>query len=1187
MKSPNRCYLPLHRLFAVMSLYCLMQGSLRAEVDLDGNGLGDVWERRYQVSGLLPDDDDDGDGRSNLEENRAGTDPLDSAALLQFESAELNDQNLELSWLSEKGKRYLVQLTKNFVNWEDAVPTQDGTGEAITLELRERNQGAGLLGGINRDVWLKVEGTVLSDLTDHPNYPTLPSGTYAMAESASPEDEGDDYGARFRGYLIPPASGNFTLALEAFDAGKLMVSRSASQDGLLDFIDSSAGGRVTRSAELDAGTLYYFEIVHKAGRGADHCKLLWEGPGVEEMKVIGGDSLAFWLGNAAIDQETPLQFYRLQVDDVDTDEDGASDWEEEAMGYHPFDPESQKEGVLDGESLIKELGGGESDPAIITYEVLVENGYEEGSSGSPAAAEIQVNRSGGTLGETLVVPISYTGTATLGEDFDAPGTVTFDANVTTVELTIAPEQNPQIEVPETVIFEAVPGEAYEIQSPPLVINIEDQEIQERTLYVAALTPESGVDSSASGVSSLWLSGDRLSCTVALSFQGLTSEQTAVHIHLSDSGAAIESLEQGQIEEHLWVFPDGGQGSLTSAQAIVDALTTGRFYVNVHSSNYPAGEIRGDYVRSDGSDVFVPPADPPELPDYEGDDEIRDIVRLLTQATFGATEEALQEVQKKGIEAWIDEQMNHEVVLPTNLLDYNQAADQWEVAGNDQLGVDGSPAYDPEFQPRHNNRRRGWFLGAIKGKDQLRQRVAFALSEIFVISDENTKVRTHQYGAAHYYDLLAEHSFGNFRDLLEDVTLHPMMGNYLSMIYNEKANPELGTSPDENYAREVMQLFSIGLVQLHPDGSIKLDVDSLLPIATYDNHVITELARVFTGWSYAKRWAGDLLVDNTRFYYGGGPRYNTGVTTAAMKVFPEFHDTGEKAIVGGTTIPAGQTGEKDMADTLDALFQHPNTPPFIARRLIQRLVTSNPSRGYVYRVARIFENNGSGERGDLGAVVKTILTDYEARSLEVAADPEFGKQREPLIRFMSIMRSLNTNTALPVSDLEAYGFNNAGRFPGGTGRFRFGDTTNLLSQSPLSSPSVFNWFMPGYVFPGVMAEAGMVGPEFQTTTETWVVKSANYKYGLLFAPNGLGLQAVRGDRSNDDHAIPDFAPLQAVLDANGVEGLIDHLNMFWSTGAMTEETKAVLLDVVSNTSDTLKLKTAIYLTVVSPDFIIQR
>ena len=1188
MKPQNKCISSAVRSSVGTALFFSLSGTLPAEVDLDGNGLGDVWELRYEISGMLATSDADGDGRSNLEENRAGTDPTDSGSQLQFESAMIDGEALRLTWPSVKGKRYQVQMTTDFVSWRAAVPAQDGTGSPITVHLRANTESAGLIGGMSRDVWLDIDGSTLSDLTDHPDYPDKASGTQAVSGTASVEDEGDNYGARFRGYVIPPASGTYTFELEALNDAQLLVSRSTSRSDLNELLRSTGGGLVTRAADLEAGAPYYFEIIHKAGEGHDFCDLRWSGPGIDEPTVIGGDSLAFWLGDAAIDPTAPVQFFRLLVDDFDTDEDGASDWEENEMGYHPFDPESQRSGVLDGESLVAELGGGD-DPATVNYEVLVGNSYEVGASGSAVAATVLFSREGGELSEPLVVSLSYSGTAAAGSDFDAPDMVVFDAAAETVELPIVPKLDSQIEVPEKVIIDIVPGEAYESRGEPVEISIEDHEVQEPTLYIATLTPEDGVDTSASGVSSLWMSGDRLTFTVAIGFQGLTSEQTAAHIHLADpvNGPAIESLELGEFDDHIWEIPEGGQGPLTSAQAIVDALTAGRLYVNVHSSVYPAGEIRGDYVPSDGSDTFDPPEDPPPVPDYEGDEQTRDLVRFLNQATFGATEDEVEEVRSKGMETWIAEQMNHEIVLPTSLLDYNQAADSFEVAWNEQLGVDGNPAYDPEFHPRHNNRRRGWFLGAIKGRDQLRQRVAFALSEIFVISDENSKVRTHQYGAAHYYDMLAGHAFGNYRELLGDVTLHPMMGNYLSMIYNEKADEELGTSPDENYAREVMQLFSIGLVQLHPDGTVKLDPLSLLPIPTYDNHDITELARVFTGWSYAKRWAGNNLIDNNRFYYGGGPRYQTGVTTTPMKMFPEFHDVGEKVIVNETAIPAGQTGEQDMRDALDTLFNHPNTPSFIAKRLIQRLVTSNPSRGYVYRVAQAFEDNGLGERGDLGAVVKAILLDYEARSLEVASDPEYGKQREPLIRFMSILRALNATTSLPLADLEAHGFNNDGRFPEGTGRYRFGDTTNLLSQSPLSSPSVFNWFLPGYVFPGVMAEAGMVAPEFQTTTETWVVKSANYKYGFLFGPNGLPLQPLRGDRSNNDHAIPDYSGLQSILDEGGVEALIDHLDMFWVAGSMTEETKAILQDVVSSTTDAQKLKTAVYLTVVSPDYIIQR
>ena len=1171
----------------LVCLPLIVVSSSPAEIDLNGNGLGDVWERQYEAEDLRPDGDQDGDGETNLEENRAGTDPLDTSSALSITSATMQENELHLSWPSVAGKRYQIEVTSDLRNWRRAAPAQGGSGKVITLRIQKESGRAAFLGGVHRDLWMDIAGTTVESLTRHPDYPRNPAGTFATPVSSSSENDGENYGAKFRGYFVPPRSGTYTIDLSSRDESRLLVSRNADISALQLLMTSPTRGVSTRNLDLTAGRAYYFELLHKAGEGLDFCKLEWKGPGVAGESLLESRRLAFWLGESdAIDLNAPMQFYRILVEDLDTDEDGATDWEELAVEYHPFDPHSQKPGVLDGRVLIEELGG--SPPrATLTIETLVANGYEEGASGQPVAAGYLLRRKGGELSEPLVVPLLFGGSATHDSDYKAVEVIAFPADAAEVEVPISPEKDTLIEVPETVELSIKPGDAYEWEGDPLVVTIEDFEVQESTLYVTTLTAEEGVETNASGISSVWLAGDRLSATVALDFQGLTSEQTAAHIHYTVDGAAIESLGLGTFEDHLWIFPEQGQGPLTSPQAIVDALTSGQLYVNVHSSIYPAGEIRGTYLPGDGSGEFIPPEDPPPVPDYEGEEETRDIVRFLTQATFGATEALVEEVRAKGIEAWIDDQMNEALVKPTSLLNYTEAANNWEFAHNEQLIADGDPAGDPEFQPRHHNRRRGWFLGAIKGKDQLRQRVAFALSEIFVVSDDNAKVRTHQYGAAHYYDMLASHAFGNYRELLEDVTLHPIMGNYLSMIYNEKANEELGTSPDENYAREVMQLFSIGLVELHPDGTIKLDPATLLPTATYENEQITELARVFTGWSYAKRWQGNVLVDNTRFYYGGGPRYRIGVTTAPMKMFPQFHDIGEKVIVAGNVIPAQQTGEKDMEDAMDTLFHHANTPSFLSRRLIQRLVTSNPSRGYVYRVAQVFEDNGSGVRGDLGAVIKAILTDYEARSLEAAADPEYGKQREPLIRFTSILRTLDANTNLPLSDFDAHGYVNDGRFSDAAGRFRFGDTTNLLSQSPLSAPSVFNWFLPDYVFPGVTAEAGMVAPEFQTTTETWVVKSANYKYALLFNRNGLPLQPVRGDRSNDDHAVPDFTRLQKILDTDGVSALIDHLDLYWVAGAMTAETKAILNDVVANTGNNLKLKTAIYLTVVSPDFIIQR
>ena len=349
-------------------------------------------------------------------------------------------------------------------------------------------------------------------------------------------------------------------------------------------------------------------------------------------------------------------------------------------------------------------------------------------------------------------------------------------------------------------------------------------------------------------------------------------------------------------------------------------------------------------------------------------------QLLNQTTFGATEQAANGVIDSGIEAWIDNQF----VQPASLqLPYLQSLPRPQPIGllnGDRVDI--------------------WFQNAIDGNDQLRQRVAFALSEIMVVSQLGA-LQQAPYALASYYDMLARNAFGNYRDLIEDVTLHPAMGVYLSVLGNQKPNPALNIRPDENYARELMQLFSIGLVELNIDGTPKLD-DQSQPIPTYDQAVIEGFAHVYTGWN----WAGFA-----RFEFARPTEANQ---TQPMQLYPDFHDTGEKLLLNGVVLPAGQSGQQDLAAALDNVFNHPNVGPFMAIRLIQRLTTSNPSPAYVQRVAEVFNDNGAGVRGDLRAVVKAILMDAEARpELPMEID---GKLKEPLLRLTQLWRAYDATSA---------------------------------------------------------------------------------------------------------------------------------------------------------------------------------
>ena len=447
---------------------------------------------------------------------------------------------------------------------------------------------------------------------------------------------------------------------------------------------------------------------------------------------------------------------------------------------------------------------------------------------------------------------------------------------------------------------------------------------------------------------------------------------------------------------------------------------------------------------------------------------REAHRFLRQTTFGIAPGDVEALQASGYEDWIA----HQQALPPSLhLTY----------------VDGLP------EPENNEERRlaridAWFHRSLNAPDQLRQRVAFALSEIMVVSDTGPLGNAYR-GVADYYDVLVVNAFGNFRDLMQDVTLHPVMGVYLSMLGNEKPDPAKNIRPDENYARELMQLFTIGLVELNIDGTMRLD-DNNQPIPTYNQAIIEGFAHVWTGWTYAG--SPDFK----------SPRYNF---VNPMAAYPAFHDTGTKTLLNGVTLPAGQTPEKDLEDALDNIFSHQNVAPFVSRQLIQRLVTVNPSPAYVARIASVFNDNGSGTRGDLGAVVSAILMDEEARS---PTGEQSGKLVEPLLRLTALWRAYDAKAP--------------------NGRYMFYSPENAFAQAPLRAPSVFNFFSPFYAPIGEISDAGLVSPEMQITNETTTASVNNY---LAFA---VYLRNQDSDTGPNDITI-DFS--DHLLDASDDDRLV--------------------------------------------------
>jgi uncharacterized protein (DUF1800 family) len=527
----------------------------------------------------------------------------------------------------------------------------------------------------------------------------------------------------------------------------------------------------------------------------------------------------------------------------------------------------------------------------------------------------------------------------------------------------------------------------------------------------------------------------------------------------------------------------------------------------------------------GGSSSAPPGPPPPPPPPPITITKAEAYQFLNQASFGATEVDASRLMTMGYEAWIDDQL----LQPASLqLPHVQSVPP--------------PQFPFQLQP---DRVDIWFRNALSGNDQLRQRVAFALSEIMVVSQLGALSNT-PYGLADYYDLLAENAFGNYRDLIEDVTLHPSMGVYLSMLGNERPNPALNIRPDENYARELMQLFSIGLVELNNDGSTRLDGLNQ-PIPTYNQAIIEGFAHVYTGWTYA-----------------GAPsfpqaRQNNANQVIPMQLYPNFHDTGAKAVLNGVVIPAGQTGDQDLTAALDNIFSHPNVGPFIAIRLIQRLVTSNPSPGYVDRVASVFNNNGSGIRGDLGAVVKAILLDAEARpDMPMEID---GKLKEPLLRVTQLWRAYNATSI--------------------SGRYPLVASYILFGQGPLQAPHVFNFFSPFFAPPGEIRNASLVAPELQITTEYLSTQFTNFMFFQCFGLNQTNTQL------NDDDIYIDFSEEMTV--AADVDALIDMVADKLLAGNISDPLRqeiAGMLALIPPGEPALRAAETIYFVVTSPEFAYQ-
>lgn len=499
------------------------------------------------------------------------------------------------------------------------------------------------------------------------------------------------------------------------------------------------------------------------------------------------------------------------------------------------------------------------------------------------------------------------------------------------------------------------------------------------------------------------------------------------------------------------------------------------------------------------------------------------VRFLRQATFGPTMAEAQALAAADLdfESWIDAQMN----LP---------------ATSHLALVDAHPSRFPTGL-RHA-KGIAWFHAALLGEDQLRQRAAWALSQIMVVGENGSKQANEPRQWARFYDIFVEHAFGSYRDLLGAVTRSPKMGDFLTYVNNRKATAT--TQPDENYAREVMQLFTIGLWQLNRDGTLQTDAQGE-PIPTYDNSDIVEMARVFTGLVYAPREPGAEFPN----------RFDDLVAR------PFRHDTEAKRMPDGVILPAGQDTYQDIDAALDWLCDHPNTAPFVSFRLIQRLTLSNPSPGYIDRVAAIFEDDGQGSRGNLAAVVRAILLDPEARSGAFLVDPTRGKLREPLIRFTSLCRGFHLSSSRP------------------DGLLLITALENHFGQFPYRSPSVFNFYSPFFAPQGEIASSRLVAPEFQILDDSIGLKTFAVFKTLI--EEGLMQPIGNSSRSQGQLDLGDLATL-----AEDPAALVDHLDLLLANRTLTAEQRDAIASAVADLpqdSPTERARRALLLVSLSPAF----
>lgn len=531
---------------------------------------------------------------------------------------------------------------------------------------------------------------------------------------------------------------------------------------------------------------------------------------------------------------------------------------------------------------------------------------------------------------------------------------------------------------------------------------------------------------------------------------------------------------------------------------------------------------------------------------QNEDQLKDAARFLAQCTFGGDMATIQMTAAMGKEAWLDEQFSlpYQTLTATMQQHYLRYWDEPD------------PIIDAGIWSIFT--RSAWMQNNLTAPDLLRQRMAFILSQIMVINTNSDFFEDFATISTRYYDLLGDNAFKNYRGLLGDVAYSPAMGVFLSHFNNPKADPVKNTRPDENFAREIMQLFSIGLWELDEFGNRKRDTNGQF-IPTYTNADIKEFAQVFTG-------LGSGLADGEFGTTIDNIEQVNATFSTPMKMFQNFHDTSEKQLLKGVVLPAGQTGDQDISQTLDHLSSHSNTGPFIAKSLIRFMTTSNPSGAYVKRVADVFN---ASEANNFQKVIKAILLDPEARLCQQTENYTFGKLKEPLVRHMNLLR------AFPIT-------------PNENGDFDY-ETQCLmaqLGQSPLEAPSVFNFFVPEYSPQGLINQQYRIAPEFQILNATNAISFINEADVIATQRRPL-LTCMVDEPVLPEHVsrFPvDYSSIEQI--AGNSTNLINHLDILLANGALKDDTKTIIKNAVDQLSSPAdRVKMALYLVMVSPDYAI--